>query len=63
MGAWNEHHKPGDALPPPPPELAEWGRSTALATLAGMLYGGARAHASREQPAWEEQPQEASSSA
>lgn len=34
--------KPGDEIPPPPPQLALWTQQTTLAVFVGMLYGGNR---------------------
>lgn len=49
--------QPGEPVPPPPPELVAWGSNTAAATLVGLLYGGARAHATREPPSADVHPQ------
>jgi len=39
---------PNDVVPPPPPELVEWGNNTLLATLLGMCYGSSLAFRARE---------------
>lgn len=39
---------PGEAVPPPPQELTEWGNNTLLATLLGMCYGASLALRARE---------------
>ena len=52
-----ERLQPGEAVPPPPVELTEWAQNTAFATLAGMLYGGSRAHIVRELPSADVNPQ------
>ena len=49
--------EPGSSPPPPPPALVEWAHNSALATLAGMLYGGAQAHTAREPPSPAMHPQ------
>lgn len=35
--------QPGDEVPPPPKELAEWAGNTAAGTLGGMCFGALRA--------------------
>ena len=40
--------RPGEAVPPPPPELVQWGNDTLLATLLGMGYGASLAYRARE---------------
>ena len=49
--------QPGEVAPPPPPELVQWANNTLMATLVGTLYGGARAHATREPPSPDVHPQ------
>ncbi len=48
---------PGEPVPPPPAELVQWANNTLLATLAGTLYGGIRAHLTREPPSLDVHPQ------
>ena len=45
--------RPGEAVPPPPPELVKWGNDTLLATLLGMGYGASLAYRARELPTGE----------
>ena len=45
--------RPGEAVPPPPPELVKWGNDTLLATLLGMGYGASLAYRAREVPTGE----------
>jgi hypothetical protein len=45
--------RPGEAVPPPPPELVQWGNDTLLATLLGMGYGASLAYRAREVPTGE----------
>jgi hypothetical protein len=49
--------EPGEPVPPPPAELVQWANTTLAATLAGTLYGGVRAHISREPPSLDVHPQ------
>lgn len=42
--------RPGEVVPPPPPELVQWGNDTLLATLLGMCYGGSLAYRARDVP-------------
>ena len=54
---WSRRVEPGQPVPPPPPELVQWATNALLATLAGTMYGAARAHWSREMPSPEVHPQ------
>jgi hypothetical protein len=55
--SWFRKLQPGEVAPPPPPELVAWANNTLMATLVGTLYGGARAHATREPPSPDVLPQ------
>ena len=55
--SWFRKLQPGEVPPPPPPELVAWANNTLMATLVGTLYGGARAHATREPPSPDVHPQ------
>ena len=55
--SWFRKLQPGEVPPPPPPELVAWANNTLMATLVGTLYGGARAHATREPPSADVHPQ------
>jgi hypothetical protein len=49
--------EPGAPVPPPPVEVVQWANNSLLATLAGTVYGGVRAHVSREPPSLDVHPQ------
>ena len=55
--SWFRKLQPGEVPPPPPPELVQWANNTLMATLVGTLYGGARAHVTREPPSPDVHPQ------
>jgi hypothetical protein len=52
-----ERVEPGAPVPPPPAEVVQWANNSLLATLAGTVYGGVRAHVSREPPSLDVHPQ------